>query len=165
MKKKEPRILVFYSTPSNIPRLRLDIEHRAVEQVLRDLHVDSSLVNRLHATTVDDLARSLMEREYEIVQFSGHGTKEGFILEDRNLEKSMFVPAAQIAQILHETSPHLKVAIFLSCYSAESIPELAHAAPYLVTVTGSADDNAAIDFIAQFYSAYLRRDRSKNPSI
>jgi hypothetical protein len=123
--KDEPRILVFYSSPSNISRLRLDFEHRAVEQVLRDLHLDSSLVNRLHATTIDDLNRSLLEREYEIVQFSGHGNEEGFLLEDRNLaNKSMFVSAKEIAYILHETSPHLKVAIFMSCYSTESIIEL-----------------------------------------
>src|SRR5574341_2448137 len=122
--KDEPRILVFYSTPSNIPRLRLDIEHRAVEQVLRDLHVDSSLICRLHATTIDDLTRNLLERQYEIIQFSGHGNEEGFLLEDRNLAgKNMFVSAKEIAYILHETSPHLRVAIFMSCYSADSISE------------------------------------------
>lgn len=151
MTTKEPKILIFYSNPGNLPGLRLDKEYRAVDQVLRD----ASLVKRLHATTVDDLSRALMEREYEIVQFSGHGVEEGIFLEDRNLQKNMFVPAGQIARILHQTSPHLKAAIFMACYSADSIPELVDSAPYLVTVTGPADDETAIDFIAQFYNAYL----------
>jgi hypothetical protein len=157
MKQDDPRILVLYSAPSNRPRLRLDIEHRAVEQVLRGLHVDSSLVYRLHATTTEDLTNALLEREYEIIQFSGHGNKEGFLLEDRTLiDSDIIVSAKAIANMLHESSPQLKVAIFMSCYSADSIPELVKAAPFVITVKGAANDSAAIDFIAQFYNAYLR---------
>lgn len=158
MNTDDPRILVLYSTPSNLPPLRLGNEHRAVEQVLRDLHVDSSLVYRLHATTTEDLINALLEREYEIVQFSGHGNREGFLLEDTTLrDKGVFVSAKEIANILHETSPKLKVAIFMSCYSTDSISVLVNAAPYIITVTGPADDNAAIEFIARFYSTYLQK--------
>lgn len=157
MMNDEPKVLVVYSSPKNEDRLRLDIEHKAVERVLKDLHVDSSLVYRMHATTIDDLSRVLIEREYEIVQFSGHGNENGFLFEGRSLvDNSMLVSAKEIAYLLHETSPHLKVAIFMSCFSADSISELVTAAPFVVTVTGSADDYAAIDFIAQFYDAYLR---------
>ena len=157
MIKSNSRILVLYSSPSKPSRLRLDIEHRAVEQVLRELHVNPSLVNRLHATTTEDLTNALLEENYEIVQFSGHGNQEGFLLEDLTLgEKGIFVSAKEIANILHEISPQLKVAIFLSCYSAESIPVLVKAAPFVITVHEAADDSAAIDFIAQFYNTYLR---------
>jgi len=156
MKKSNSRILVLYSTPGNMPPLRLDIEHSAVEKVLRGLHVDPSLVYRLHATTTEDLTNALLEGNYEIVQFSGHGNKEGFLLEDITLaDRGIFVSAQEIANILHETSPQLKVAIFMSCYSADSIPVLVKAAPFVITVMGPADDKAAIDFIAQFYKAYL----------
>ena len=156
MANSEARIIVFYSAPSDTPRLRLDQEHRAMDDVLRELHLEPSLIQRIHATSVEDLTRSLQEKEYEIVQFSGHGSESSIFLEDRHQDTSMAVPAGQIAQILRETSPNLKVAIFMSCYSAESIPDLVEAAPYLVTATGNAVDDTAIVFITQFYNAYLR---------
>ena len=150
------RILVFYSMPSNTDRLSLDEEERGIDQVLRDLHLEPSAIKRLHATTVDDLTRALMENEFEIVQFSGHGDTEGILLRDRYQPKAMVIPADQSARILRETSPNLKAAIFMSCYSAESIPELIDSAPYLITIMGSADDTAASEFVVKFFEAYFR---------
>lgn len=150
------RILVFYSMPSNMDRLSLDEEERGIDQILRDLHLEPSVIKRLHATTIDDLTRTLMENEVEIVQFSGHGDSEGILLRDRYLPKAMLIPAEQSAQILLETSPKLRAAIFMSCYSAESIPQLIDSAPYLITVMGSADDTAASEFVVKFFEAYLR---------
>jgi hypothetical protein len=156
MNTETPRILAFYSAPNNTAHIRLDKEHRAVEKILRDLHLEPTLIKRLHATTIDDLTQALMEREYEIVQFSGHGARDGIFLEDRTLQKDMFIPADQVAKIVRETTPRLRAAIFLSCYSANAIDQLVDSAPYLITVTGAADDEASIDFITQFYHAYLR---------
>jgi len=159
MGAENPRILIIYAAPGNLPRLKLDWEHSAVGMVLREVGLDPSLVIKsLHATTIENLVRALVEGEYEIVQFSGHGAKEGIFLEDPRHERDVFVPARQIAQILRETSPRLKVAIFMSCYSAEAIEELVDSASYLLTVAGAADDRAAIQFVEQFYAAYLRMD-------
>src|SRR5690606_22629926 len=49
-----------------------------------------------------------------------------------------------------------KTAIFLSCFSADSIPDLLKAAPYIITVSEGADDDASIRFIRWFYTQYFR---------
>jgi len=154
--KDNARILIFYSLPGNLPRLGLGREERAIDDVLRDLHLDSSLIRRVHATSIEDLTRVLQEGEFEIIQFSGHGYKEGIFLEDRHTGAKVPIPAEKIAQLLHDTSHNRKAVIFMACYSSESTPELLGAAPYLITIDGAADDESAISYIAQFYAAYLR---------
>jgi hypothetical protein len=158
MATDEARFLVFYSVPGDAARLRLDREERSIDDVLRDLRLDHSLIQRVHATSVEDFTRALQEGKFEIVQFSGHGNNEGILLEDRHQGNGVVVPAGEVSRILHEAAPDLKAVIFMSCFSAESIPELVEAAPYVITVIGAADDESAIAFITQFYRAYLRKE-------
>src|SRR5205085_2946627 len=58
---------------------------------------------------------------------------------------------------LKETQPNLKIAIFMSCFSADALPILIKSAPYLLTVFGSADDASAIEFARIFYSTYFQK--------
>lgn len=43
----------------------------------------------------------------------------------------------------------------MCCFSADAIHELIRAGPYLLTVFGPADDEAAIKFVHEFYKRYL----------
>ena len=44
----------------------------------------------------------------------------------------------------------------MSCYSTDTVTDLLPSAPYIVSVTGPADDLAAIEFVGHFYENYLR---------
>lgn len=152
----EPKILIFYSNPIDTYRIRLDKEHRAIDQLLQRQSQYARSIHRLHATSPEDLSHILRAGKYEIVQFSGHGSADGIFLEDIHANKSSVITAQQISAILTDTCPQLKAAIFLSCYSALAIPDLVNVAPYLITVSEEADDDASIDFISEFYDAYFR---------
>ncbi len=89
-----PRILVFYSNPSNSDRLRLDKEDRALDLILERRNIHKSLVHKRHATSVKDFARALRDEDYEIVQFSGHGSNEGIYLEKDQLDGGRLVGAS-----------------------------------------------------------------------
>lgn len=152
----EPKVLIFYSNPQDTSRLRLDKENRALDLILQRLNLPQSTIRRLHATSAEDLARALHEKEYDIVQFSGHGSEDGIYLEDLFHQKSSQISAPQITAILRDASPNLKATLFISCFSAASIPKLIDISPYLVTISNVANDEASIEFISEFYDSYFR---------
>ena len=72
-------VLVVFSNPSDTSRLRLDKEHRKLDEIA-DLAAEHALhFERKHAATKSDLAQALAAREFKIVHLSGHGSEEGFL--------------------------------------------------------------------------------------
>jgi hypothetical protein len=100
----------------------------------------------------------LAETKYDILQFSGHGTGEGFFLEGEDGDSSKIITAEKLAHLLGESQPNLKLAIFIACFSAEALPILSKVAPYIITICGPADDARAIEFTRTFYDKYFRQD-------
>ena len=160
MQNKDPKILILYSNPRDSSRLRLDKEHREISRIVEKLNYDSSRIKQLHATTVEDFVSTLRNEQYDVVQFSGHGSDDSIYLEDFFLKKGVKVTAKQIASLLSDACPNLNAAIFISCFSSSSIDKLISVAPYLITVTGLANDDESVTFVKSFYDSYLR-----NPSI
>jgi hypothetical protein len=138
-----PRVLILYSNPGDSQRLRLDREHRAIDAVLREMGLDSSVILRRHAVSVED------------IQFSGHGSEEGILLERQPTGKQELVDAGRLTAALSGVSPKTRAFLFLSCFSSASLAELAMAAPFVITVSGSAADEACIQFVASFYRSYM----------
>ncbi len=153
--KSMSKAIVFYSSPDDLSRLRLDKEHRAVDQVLSRLQMPSNAIHRLHATSVNDMITALRGSSYQIVQFSGHGSEDGIWVEGETGSGVVLTPE-QIVALLRLAAPQVKATIFLSCFSASAIPTLIESAPYLITVSGTADDGASIEFISAFYETFLK---------
>lgn len=62
---------------------RLATESRIINECLeRCKHRENIGLKIIHASTIDDFARDLLEQEYRIVQFSGHGTEIGLAFEN-----------------------------------------------------------------------------------
>ncbi len=157
---RTPKVLILFSNPADSARVRLDIEHREIDQVLKELSLDTSFVRRLHAVSVDDFASALQSDDFEVIQFSGHGCPDGIFLERGQIDNGVLVSSQQLAAILRRTSPKLRVLLLLSCFSSSSLGDLAIVAPYVITIAGQVDDEACIKFVSGFYSAYF-----KNPSV
>jgi hypothetical protein len=149
-------ILIAYSSPADEDRLRLDREHRRVEESIAATGASSTTVDRKHATTLEDLARALASKQYEIVHFSGHGDSTGFCFDSDAGDAGTFVTAAHLAKLLQTTQRTLSAIVLISCYSADTAKDLLSASPYVISITGPADDTAAIDFVGHFYEHYFR---------
>jgi hypothetical protein len=149
------KILILYSNPEDTDRIRLDLEHRAIDHVLATRHLPPNTVVRRHATTFEDLTAALAEDEFSLFHFSGHGTSQGIYLEGQSRQSGELITAKRLGVLLSRAQPSLKAALFMCCFSADSIPDLSIAAPYLLTVFGSADDNSTIEFVRAFYDRYL----------
>jgi hypothetical protein len=152
------RVLVLYSNPNDSERLRLDLEHRAVDSVLTELNLEASIITRLHAVTAEDFMSAIRSGDFEIIQFSGHGSSEGIILEKLPSGKEELVDAERLFTILSMPSPRRRALIFLSCFSSASLSTLAKAAPFVITVSGPAGDEACVRFTSSFYRCYLEKE-------
>lgn len=151
-----PRILVLYSSPGALDRLRLDREHRRIDQAIQQTGSSPAEVLRRHAVTVLDVTRELRGHRYEIVHFSGHGSSDGLYVDCPEGDAADLLTAAKLARIVADTQPNLAAIVLMSCYSAELHHHFASSAPYIVSVYGEADDDAAIEFVGLFYEEYLR---------
>jgi hypothetical protein len=149
-------VLVVFSNPEDSTRLRLDREQRVLEELQRK-HGPTAVFRTLTAATVDDLTRELRDDpSLRIVHFSGHGSPEGIYLETSPASATGFeLSASHLASLVSSHCPKLEALILSSCYSAESSNVLMTSAPFVVTVEGPADDNAAIEFTRLFYDNFL----------
>src|SRR4051794_3987769 len=112
-----PRALVLYSNPLATARLRLDQEHRAIDQTLATLHLDPATVRRLHAVTLEDFAVAVRQYRYEVVHFSGHGERDGILLEASGGVSPELVSARRLASVLRAGGAEARVLMCVSCFS------------------------------------------------
>lgn len=156
-----PRILIAYSNPHSTERIRLDLEHRAIEEALKNAQVNADYVRRLHATTVGDLISAVSGHDLDIVQFSGHGSPEGIYLEGEGHAAGELLDFVALQEIIRLSPPSLRAVILTCCFSGEAREALAPKVPYLISVDGPAPDKAAIEFSRVFYSSLLS-DKQQN---
>jgi len=146
------RILVLFANPKGTNPIRLGTEQRAIEQCIeRSQHRHRIHLHHHHATTVDDLARALLE-PYEIVHLSGHGSGQGFVLETDN-GRPFVPPPAALAGLFQEHSPPIQCVILNSCFSLTQGVLTALGIPFTIASERPLDDDAAIEFTRGFYDA------------
>ena len=149
-----PKILICYSNPADKSRVRLDIEHGQIEAVISKSGMNSSCIKRIHASRLEDIVVELGANNYEILQFSGHGSEEGIYLENNSRTSSELVDFEAIKRILLVASS-LRVLVLTCCFSSSYRTKLSSYIPYLISVNGPVPDVAAIQFSKFFYTHLL----------
>ena len=87
------------------------------------------------------------------MHLSGHGTGQGFALEDDR--GHIFVPPpAALARLFHDHSPPIECVILNSCYSLTEGILTALGVPYTIATERPLADEAAIEFTRGFYDAF-----------
>jgi hypothetical protein len=111
------KILAVFANPKGTDSLRLGEEVRVIQECMNRGKKRSKLrLKTLHAATIDDLSRALLEESFDIVHLSGHGTGQGLVLEDSEGRISVPPPHA-LATTFEKYCPPLKCVILNSCYS------------------------------------------------
>jgi len=149
-----PRSLVVYSSPDTLDRLRLDKEHRKIDQVLSKHQLPEYIIRRIHAATLIDVGVALREHDYELILFSCHGDNNGLYLE--GVSSHAATSWVLLTNTLKDTAQNLSVVILNACYSASAQKTLHDAAPFVIAMDGSADDTAAIAFSQHFFDEFYR---------
>ncbi|UCG48771.1 MAG: hypothetical protein JSU94_03135 [Phycisphaerales bacterium] len=145
------KVLVVFSNPPDQTPLRLDKEDKVIARLSRECG-DSVEVVRQHASEIDDIHTLIIDGSFDIIHFSGHGSKEGIYLDKSDLSnEGELVSSRRLISLLALAEKTPMVALFLSCYSDENIEDLANAAPFVITSKGSVADTACILFTKGFY--------------
>ena len=71
------RVLAIFCNPRNTDALRLQSEQRVLQQSLRST---SATLEVVPAATIDDLRAALLNRQFDVIHFSGHGCVDGPLL-------------------------------------------------------------------------------------
>jgi hypothetical protein len=146
-------ILAVFANPRGSDTLRLGAEDRVIRECLRlSKYRDRVSLDVLHAATIHDVRRAMLEKEYRIVQFSGHGTGYGLAFEDEQ-GKMRLVPQKALAEFLSAYSPPIECVILNACYSNLQGQLIAAEVPYVIGMGGAISDEGATEFTRGFYDA------------
>lgn len=145
------RVLLVCANPRGTDPLRTAEEDRTLRESIRlSPKRDNFEVETLSAATIDDLRRALLRNNFDVVHFSGHGTRAGLIFEDAL--GSLKVPAsAALAELLKRRK--VRVALLNACYSLSVGKIAAIGTDFTIASTGPISDPGAIEFTRGFYDA------------
>lgn len=147
-----PVILMMSANPDQNSPLRLDEEHRLIDEAFDRAQTDSRLEFKLApALRIDDLPHCLLRYRPAIAHFSGHGTAaDGLAFIDPS-GYAHLVPPDAVADLFGVLKAGLRCVVLNACYSAEQARMIAKHVPFVVGMRNWIDDTAAILFSAGFY--------------
>ena len=148
------RILLLAANPKNTHPLRLDKEVKAIESGLM-LAKERELFIFKHKWAVDptDVQRAMLEFEPHIVHFSGHGDLEGLVLESNEDDYGQLVSTDALAGLFELFADQVECVILNACYSEIQAQAINYHISYVIGMSQSIGDKAAIAFSVGFYDA------------
>lgn len=131
-------------------QLNVAKEARAIKQAIR-LSKQSELIefDELMSCTIDELRRQLLDKEYDLIHFFGHGFEGGVVLADSESEsKEVRIDSLRALVQCH---PTIKGVLLNSCDSLKGVEE--PIAEFTIGMVDEIDDEHAISFAVGFYDA------------
>jgi hypothetical protein len=153
IKPKKKKILILAANPMDTTRLRLDEEIREIEQGMKlAKQRDQFEIKPLLAVRLRDLRRALLDHEPRIVHFTGHGNKEGLLVEDES-GMAKRISSEALAGLFELFSNKIECVILSACLSAPQANAISKHINYVIGMKEEIDDDAAIEFAVGFYDA------------
>lgn len=133
----------------------LDLE-REVSRIQTSLRLASERDNleltQVWAVTVDSLMQAMLDAPPAIVHFSGHGERDGIVLRDE-AGAPRLVPQDALESLFALFSGTVQCVVLNACYSEAQARSIRRHVPFVVGMTSSIPDAAAIAFSTGFYKA------------
>ncbi len=149
------RILVLAANPKNTSRLRLDEEVRGIAEGLeRSSRRDEFELSHRWATRPIDVRRAMLDFNPNIVHFCGHGGgQDGLAFEDETGQTKL-VDAYTLAEFFELFSRKgVECIVLNACYSEIQAEAIKEHIDYVIGMSRSIGDSAAIVFAVAFYDA------------
>lgn len=147
------KVLAVFANPRGTNALRLGEEDRKIEECIRlSKHRDKIQLVRKHAVTIEDVRRALLDDDFDVVHFSGHGTGTGLTFEDSS-GRIYIPPRDAVAGLLQEFVPPLQCVLMNACYSTSQGKFTSLGVPFTIAMEGPIADDAAILFAGGFYDS------------
>lgn len=147
------KILILSANPKTTPRLRLDEEVREIEEGLkRARRREQFVIYQKWAVRLRDLRRALLDVEPQIVHFTGHGKKDGLLVEDE-LGFAVRISKKALSGLFELCAHHVECVILSACYSEKQAAAISKHINYVIGMRKEIKDKAAIEFAVGFYDA------------
>lgn len=161
------RMLVALSSPTDQPQLNVENEWERLKDSLKDLEQKNLLqLDRLEKTRPDALRKKLLEKEYHVFHFIGHGSFQngaGTLVFENERGESLALNGNLLSKRLasHDT---LRLAVINACEGASSSNNDSYAGvaqsllnygnlPAVIAMQFAISDKAAIRFAEVFYDS------------
>jgi hypothetical protein len=168
------------ASPRGLPTLEVDLERERLEEALKAQIEEGSVDLRwLENVSWDALHAKLLEREWHVLHFIGHGTydtvtDEGVLAFVGRNGRADYVTASALADLLDEAEPSPPLVVLNSCQSGAggttdlfsgTAAALAHSGIRAVAAMQfSISDDAALAFARGFYTA-LAHNRGVDEAV
>jgi len=148
------RVLFLAAEPTDEARLRLGQEQREIRNVLQLARArDAVEFHDRFAVRPADLTQALHDVNPHIVHFSGHGSSSGDLCFEDNQGNSRSVAPEALGALFRLFAHKIEAVVLNACYSESQASEIAQSVDYVVGMSDSIGDEAAINFSAGFYKA------------
>ncbi|MEG4805388.1 GUN4 domain-containing protein [Microcoleus sp. ARI1-B5] len=145
------KILFFAANPEGTAKLRFDKEFSQIEDGLQrsKLRDQFQLVPKL-AVDSNSLRRALLEENFDIVHYSGHGGGQKGLLLDSLDGKSKPATAEALCGLFKQF-PNIKCVLLNACYTEVQAKAIVQHIDYVIGMKQAMPDDAAIAFATGFY--------------
>jgi len=155
-RENENRISVLFlsAEPTNSAHLRLGEEVREIQEKIQLAKSrDRFLLYQRMAARPHDISQALLDIEPHIVHFSGHGAPSGALyLEDVNGSVHPIQPDA-LGALFKQFAKQVKCVVLNACYSESQAKAIAQHIGYVIGMSSSISDKAAVAFAVGLYQA------------
>ncbi|NEZ59842.1 CHAT domain-containing protein [Leptolyngbyaceae cyanobacterium CCMR0081] len=153
MRKK---ILILAANPKDATRRRLDEEARDIREGLeRAKKRDEFEIVQRWAVRPRDLQRAMLDESPQIVHFTGHSEgAAGLVFEDE-AGNAKLVTGNALAKLFKLFKQECECVVLNGCYSLEQAAAIAEHIPYVIGMSKSINEQAAIKFAVGFYDAMV----------
>ncbi|MCI5118833.1 MAG: CHAT domain-containing protein [Candidatus Electrothrix sp. LOE1_4_5] len=147
-------ILILASNPTDQGRLRLGREVSEIEEGLRrSKYRERFVIEQRWAINPTGWHRAMLDLEPEIVHFCGHGSGvDGLVLEDRK-GRSQLTRSDALARLFHFFADRVECVVLNACLSHVQAQAISMHIKYVVGMSQTIGDEAAIQFSKGFYDA------------
>ncbi|MBW4595678.1 MAG: CHAT domain-containing protein [Brasilonema angustatum HA4187-MV1] len=148
-------ILILAANPTSTSRLRLDEEVREIDEGLRRANKRAEFkLEQKWAVRQRDFYRAMLDYQPQIVHFCGHGGgQDGIVLEDETGQPALISAEALGSMFKLFATKGVECVLLNACYSQMQAEAIRQHVNYVIGMTQTVGDKAAVGFAVAFYDA------------
>ena len=158
-------ILLVAANPKGTVSLRLQEEEREIKERLRLAGYGKVPISSTGATRPRDIQQAMVDFKPQIIHFTGHGAgQDGLAFEDVSGQLKL-VDSEALANLFKLFSNRVECVVLNACYSKFQAEAIAQHINYVIGMSQSIGDRAAIEFSVGFYTALGAGDKPIKSSL
>lgn len=147
-------ILFLSADPSDASRLRLGEEFREIQEKLQlSKSRDEFVLHQRMSVRPSDISQALLDTNPQFVHFSGHGTSAGELCVEDKYGKMHAIQPDALSALFEQFSNQVSCVLLNACYSSKQADAIARHISYVIGMSQTVSDEAAIAFSVGFYQA------------